>query len=351
MSKRVLLTGAGGFIGAHCVKYFLENTDWEILATDSFRHKGTISRLDAALGGVSYNKLDKFKLFKHDLTVPIDKQLENLLLARGIDDRGNITEKPIHYIINMAADSAVERSVTDPTACWRNNCELGINMLEFARKAKPEKYIAVSTDEVYGEYRSLGIGHEEWSTILPSNVYAASKAAQEAAAIAYWRTYDLPVVLTNTQNIIGEWQDPEKFIPKVIQNIAAGKEIPIYADGPDKIGSRFYLHAANKADALIFILKQPVARYSQGADKPDRYNICGGDELNNLEVAQLVAELMGKELKYKLVSSESARPGYDRRYALDNRKLKKLGWTPPLSFRDSLKKMVDWTMLHKEWLT
>jgi dTDP-glucose 4,6-dehydratase len=376
MPKRVVLTGGGGFVGAHCLEYWLHATDWEILVIDSFRHKGYVSRALEAFGRASnvvdYNAGSQYgkrvKMFTHDLTVPIDKPLENQLMDRKMDDRGVVTEKKIDIIFNLASDSAVERSTSDPTHCWRNNCELIANMLEFARVVKPSLFLHVSTDEVYGEAPALpSSGHWEWSTILPSNPYAASKAAQEALCISYWRTYDMPIILTNCMNIIGEFQDPEKFLPKIIQSVAQGKEIPVYADklveGQSTtfnhvdeqrfawyIGSRVYLDARNKADALMFLANRKPARYSDGTKQPDRYNICGENELNNLELAQKVAEIMGKELKYKLVPSESARPGYDRRYALDGGKLKNLGWNPPTSLDVTLKRIVEWTMKNPHWL-
>ena len=370
--KRVLLTGVGGFIGSHCLQYWLENTDWEIIGLDSFRHKGIVSRCNEVFK--RYGNSKRVRIYMHDLTVPIDWPLENQIMGRSLDDRGVLTEKPIDYIINMASDSAVERSTTDPTHCLRNNYELMVNMLEFARKAKPKLFVHISTDEVYGEAPPLpSLGHLEWSPIAPSNPYAASKAAQEALAIAYWRTYDLPVVITNCMNIIGEWQDPEKFLPKIIQCVATGKEMPVYADKTDGpsltnigghggnhaennqgwyIGSRIYLDARNKADAIKFIASSlHPARYSQGAKRPDRYNICGDAELNNLELARAVAKIMGKELLYKLIPSESARPGYDRRYALDGSKLRSLGWRQPISFDETLDRIVKWTMQNKHWIS
>jgi dTDP-glucose 4,6-dehydratase len=237
-------------------------------------------------------------------------------------------------------------------------------MLEFARKIKPKRFFQISTDEVYGEAPPLpSPGHKEWATITPNNPYAASKAAQEALAIAYWRTYDVPVVITNCMNIIGEWQDPEKFLPKIIQSVARGREVPIYADpqygaSPDdpakwSIGSRVYLDARNKADALKFLTTIPVVRYGGfggNNQQPDRYNICGDIELNNLQLAQKVAEIMGKPLNYKMISSESARPGYDRRYALDNSKLKALGWQEPIAFEDTLRRIIFWTLQNEQWL-
>ena len=359
---RVLLTGIGGFIGSHCLEYWLNHTDYEIIGLDSFRHKGYISRVQEAFKRVASS--DRVKIYNHDLTVPIDRPLENLLMERQIDDRGAVIEKSIDVIVNMASDSAVERSVSDPTHCWHNNCSLIATMLELSRRIKPKLFLHISTDEVMGEAPPLpSPGHVEWDTIIPNNPYAASKAAQEALCVSYWRSFDMPIVLTNCMNVIAEWQDPEKFLPKIIQFIAQGKsDMPIYADRVDSggnhteqgqnwyIGSRVYLDARNKADALMFLMKQPVARYSQGDKKPDRYNICGSVELNNLELAQKVAQIMGKELKYKLVPSESARPGYDRRYALDGSKLRKLGWQEPTPLDETLKRIVEWTMKNPHWV-
>lgn len=347
--KKVLLTGVGGFVGSHCLKYFMANTDWYIIGIDSFRHKGTYSRLNEV------ENLDpsRFKLIKHDLTVPFDNQVENVLMSRKINDRGLVTEEKIDYIISMASDSAVERSVSDPGACWRNNTELAYNMLELARRIKPKIYFHVSTDEIYGDCAE-GYAHPEWDTILPSNPYAASKAAQEALAISYWRSYDVPVVITNCMNLIGTWQDKEKFLPKIIWKIATGQEMEIYADikpgSEPKIGSRFYLHCENHADVFKFLSNKPFSMYNQGAHRPDRYNVVGEVELTNLEMAQAVAKIMGKPLKYKLISSESARRGYDRRYALEGGKLQSMGWKAPVEFYDGLEKIVKWTMDRPWWV-
>ena len=341
MGKRVLLTGCGGFIGAHCVEYFLEHTDWEIIGLDSFRHKGTHSRLPYGA--------ERVKVYQYDIATPLSPQIENLIMGRYIDDRGNVISRPLHYIINMASDSAVERSTADPVSCLRNNYDLTINLLEFARRVRPQIFFQVSTDEIYGDCPP-SYAHPEWDTILPSNPYAASKAAQEAVAIAYWRTFDVPVVITNTMNNIGEWQDKEKFLPKIIWKVATGQEMEIYGDSPQSIGTRFYLHAKNHADVFTFLAKQPVALYKNGAARPDRYNVCGDVEMNNLELAQLVADIMGKPLKYRLIPSESARRGYDRRYALNGDKLANLGWKPPISFHESIERIVKWSLANPHWL-
>lgn len=352
MAKRVLFTGHGGFVGHHCLEYFLKHTDWELICIDSFRHKGTCRRV-VEVGGDN----PRVKTYRHDLSVPIDPQLENLIFERWIDDKGVVREKPIHLILHLASESAVERSTVDPVSCLHNNWHLAINMLEFARRCKGlEQFIHFSTDEVYGEAPEDD-AHSEWAPILPSNPYAASKAAQEAMAISYWRSYNLPIVITNTMNIIGERQDCEKFLPKIIQKVARGEEMPIYGDSPESIGSRIYLDALNCADALVFLSKKEPTRYldlvasgNTGDTRPDRYNICGDTELNNLELAQLVAKSMNKELKYHLVPSESARPGYDRRYALNGDKMDALGWKAPFTLDESLERIVNWTLAHPHWL-
>lgn len=337
--KNVLLTGAGGFVGSHCLEYWLDKTDWNFIVLDSFKHKGTYSRLD----DIPNFDDRRVKVFNHDLSAPIDRQLENKILCRKIDKE----DTSIDYIINIASDSAVERSISDPGQCWKNNCDLIFNMLEFARKVKPSLFLQFSTDEIYGE-ASPTQAHHEWDVIMPSNPYSASKAAQEALAIAYWRTYDVPLMLVNVMNVIGERQDTEKFLPKLIFKIATGQSMEIYGE-PGKIGSRFYIHGKNIADAVMFLSKKkPVL--AADSPRPDRYNVVGDLEMDNLQVAQYVAKCMGKELDYKLIPANQARKGYDKRYALDGSKLKNLGWVHPLSTLESISQIVQWTLKNPHWI-
>jgi dTDP-glucose 4,6-dehydratase len=343
--KRVLLTGHGGFVGHHCLEYFLEKTDWEIICLESLRPNKNHNRFVQ----VAYNN-PRVKTYKHDLSTPIDNELESLIFESKVISYG-VESKPIDIIINLASESGVELSTQDPVSCLRNNYELAINMLEFARRCPHlELFIQISTDEVYGEAPPSG-SHKEWDVIVPSNPYAASKAAQEALAISYWRTYNLPIIITNIMNIIGERQNSEKFLPKIIRKVALGEEMPIYRNSNGDIGSRVYIHAKNVADALIFLSNKKPSKYQDFLRnketykaRPDRYNICGDVDINNLEMAQMVAHIMGKELRYKLIPSESARPGYDSRYMLDNTKLKELGWEQPLSFQESLENIVNWVI-------
>lgn len=336
MTKRALLTGAGGFIGAHTLAHIMHNTDWHLVCVDSFRHKGKTDRI-AEMLEAHPDWRARTTIITHDLAAPFSEQMIHRI--------GHID-----YIINMASESHVDRSIDDPVPFVENNVALVLNMLEYARVIKPEVFLQVSTDEVYGA--APREDHPEWSTILPSNPYSASKAAQEAICISYWRTYNVPLIITNTMNNFGEMQDPEKFVPMLIKGIYEGKEVTIHGND-ETIGSRFYLHARNHGDALIFLINRGAPTMYVDNDEivmPDRYNVVGDTEKNNLELAQEIAELVGKPLKYKLVDFHATRPGHDRRYALDGSKLHNLGWQPPISFKESLAKTVEWTLENPQWM-
>jgi dTDP-glucose 4,6-dehydratase len=255
----------------------------------------------------------------------------------------------IDYIVNMASESHVDRSIDDPRDFIENNESLVLTMLEYARANKVEKFLQVSTDEVYGP-ASRDHDHAEGEPHKPSNPYSASKAAQEDICFSYWRTYDMPIIITNTMNIIGELQDSEKYIPKVISQIMKGETVTVHASTAGEIGSRYYLHARNQADALMFILQNLKAQSYLEDGNISHYHVVGEKELNNLEVAQLIAKYAGKELKYELVDFHSSRPGHDLRYALDGQRLKDAGWTPPVPLEESLQRTVEWTLEHPEWL-
>lgn len=347
---KILLTGAAGFVGAHVLRHILQNTDWNVVCPVSFKHKGMPVRITSS---VEIDQWHRVKVIRRDLATP-------LIPA----DTG-----PIDVVMNVASESHVDRSIDAPREFIDNNVQLMMSMLDFARYAKPKLFLQMSTDEVYGP-APVGYAHKEWDTILPSNPYSASKAAQEAICIAYWRTYGVPVVITNTMNIIGEMQDPEKFMPKVMQHVAQGKEMPIHTDEYDQPGSRFYLHARNLADAWVWLTRlyldpRPVAgfvvdgrffpdmvpSFADGNDRPDKWHIVGERELDNVEMAQLIADAMGKELLWKPVHFHQSRPGHDLRYALDGSKLADAGWKAPFSLEDSLRKTVQWTLAHPEWLS
>ena len=335
-NKRVLLTGASGFVGSHVLEHLLINTDWEIVCVASWKHKGTPERI---IESIYYQKnKDRVEMITHDLVSPFT----DMTISRI---------GKIDYILNVASESHVDRSITDPADFIRNNTEIALTMLELARKIKPEVFIQFSTDEVYGPALD-DTRHKEWSPIIPSNPYSASKASQEAIAISYWRTYGVPLIIVNTMNIFGERQDPEKYIAQLIRKVSLGETIAVHGS-KDYIGSRFYLHARNTADALLHILNNIEPKLYEKSDdcvRPVRFNIVGDLEINNLELAQIIAKLMDKEFKYELVDFHKTRPGHDRRYSLDGTKLKEAGWIAPLSFEDSIKKTIEWTLENKQWL-
>lgn len=336
MSKRVLLTGASGFFGHHLLRHLLMNTDWEFVCIASWQHRGLPERVKQAIAGNDeYPK--RVEVITHDLEAPLTERTKR-----------NIGK--VDYILNIASNSHVDRSITDPVPFVMGNVALAVNMLEFAREVKPKLFLQFSTDEVYGPAPD-GVDFEEWSTIIPSNPYSASKAAQEAIAISYWRTFGVPLIITNTMNLTGQAQDPEKFPALCLRKIYRGEEVTIHGT-PEKIGARHYIHARNAADAVLFIIKNlpPKLYKEEDVMLPDRYHIVGETELNNLELAQMIAKNLGKELKYKFEDFHATRPGHDRRYALSGEKLRKLGWQPPEDFESSLKSTIDWTLQHQEWL-
>lgn len=339
--KTCLITGIAGFIGSHLTEHLLKNTDWNIVGIDSLSYAGDVSRLTDIEG---YDP-SRVKLLWHDLRAPIHPRLDARI--------GHVD-----YIINMASESHVDRSITDPVNFVTSNVALVLNMLEFVRTRKEvTHFIQVSTDEVYGS-AAPGYSHVETDTILPSNPYSSSKASQECIAMSYWRTYNVPVIITRTMNNMGERQDTEKFIPKTIKHILDSEPVPIHAgriEGGEgdqwEAGSRVWLHARNHADALLWLIQNTEpSMYENDRSVVDIYNVAGDQDLKNDDMANYIGTLLGKEVKLDYVDYHSSRPGHDLRYSLDGSKLRGLGWSPPMDFEKSMKIMVDWVLDHPEWL-
>lgn len=334
--KRVLLTGISGSIGTHAMIHILHNTDWDVVGIASYRHKGLADRITEMLRDHT-EYWPRVTLITHDLTETITKKLKKRI--------GHID-----YIINLASLSDVEASIQNPVPFVKNNLDLMLNMLEFAREIKPEVFVQFSTDEVYGASEK-DQAHPEWSSIVPSNPYSASKAAQEDLAIAWWRSYGVPVIITNTMNNFGEFQQSSKY-PVIVQRALMNDDTLTVHGTKGEMGTRYYIHSRNASDALVFILRNlpPYTHKPGTADRPDRYNIVGDKQVDNLSLAETIATLMSKPLKYELVDFHSTRPGHDLHYGLDGSKLGKLGWTSPLSFEESLKNTIEWQMEHQEWI-
>ena len=335
---RALITGAGGAIGIHMVAHLCHNTDWFIVATDSFRHKGYYDRLTYLLKEHPEWR-ERIQIITHDLNAPFT-------------EREMVKLGEIDYIINLASISDVQASIDDPVPTVRNNIELMLNVLELARTMEPRALLHFSTDEVYGPAPKDSLGHEEWSAIVPSNPYAASKAAQEALAIAWWRSFNVPLIITNTMNNFGETQSPSKFPAMIQKNIAEGKTTSVHVSSDGQIGTRYYIHSRNVADAVLFILKNipPVLHSSGSIDRPLRFNIVGDRQVDNLELVRIISRLMGKGASYKLENFHGTNPGHDLHYGLNGAKLAEAGWHSPLLFEESLKNTIEWQKEHPDWL-
>jgi len=327
--KTILLTGGCGFIGSHIIEGILKETDWKIVVLDRLDISGSLERLRDI--DIWEKEKSRVKFLWWDLKAPINQILSNQI--------GNVD-----YIYHLAASSHVDRSIEDPLSFVMDNVVGTCNLLNYAKTIKDlQLFIYFSTDEVFGPAPE-GTAYKEWDRYHSGNPYAASKAGGEELAIAFENTYKIPVIVTHTMNVFGERQHPEKFIPMCIRKILAGETITIHANkDKTKAGTRFYIHARNVCKALLFLTQN-------SSSSGNKYNIVGEREVSNLELAQIIAKVIGKELKYEMVDFHSSRPGHDLRYALDGTKLKSLGFQYPKNFEQSLNKTVQWYLKHKDWL-
>lgn len=333
MNKKIVITGGAGFVGHHVLEHFMRNTDWDIYVLDKLTYAA--SGLDRIRDIETFNikSPNRIKLFSVDLQQPISEGVKK-----------EIGE--VDYILNLASESHVDRSIKDPVNFIENNVKLMLNMLEWARELKGlKKFIQFSTDEVFGTAPN-GIAYKEGDRHNSGNPYSASKASQEEICKAYANTYKVPVVITNSMNIIGERQHPEKFVPLCIRKIQNDEVIQIHANEDlTKSGTRHYLHARNIAQALHFILEKTSETLSQQDASLGYWNIVGDIEIANDEFAKMIGRIMGKEAKIELVSFHSSRPGHDLEYRLDGNKLKNAGFEYPVSLEESLAKVIKWTLL------
>lgn len=334
---RILITGGCGFLGHHIVEHLLVNTSAEITILD---------RLTYASAG--FDRLRDIGRFDDKRVRILGADLRSPIQPGILRELGTVD-----YIIHAAAETHVDNSIVDPLPFLESNVLGTHHLLMLARQVEPFRTFVISTDEVYGPARWGQEGFLPGDPMNPTNPYAASKVGAEAVAMAYANTYKIPITILNGMNFFGERQHPEKFIPKVIKSVLAGEEVTIHADpSRTRAGTRFYLHCRNFADALVFLLNQDRNNIDGYGEMPWKAHIVGEKEISNLELAQMIARFVGRDLKYRMVDFHSSRPGHDLRYAMRDNYFEQAGWKHPLSIEQSMEKTVRWYLDPKNsrWL-
>lgn len=339
MRKKVLITGGAGFIAHHLIGKILSEKDWDIVSLDRLDYSGNLNRLHDLMLGFPQEERKRVKIVHHDLKAELNPLV-----------RSEIGE--VDYVLHLAAGSHVDRSIVYPMEFVLDNVVGTCNILEFAKtQDNLERFVYFSTDEVFGPAPD-GIKYEENDRYNSTNPYSATKAGGEELSVAYENTYGLPVYITHTMNVFGQRQHPEKYIPMCIRKIRDGETVSIHSDSTKTIpGSRHYIHAEDVASAILFLLdKKQITGQTWGGAKCPKFNIVGSEELNNLELAQIIADAQNKELKYELIDFHSSRPGHDLRYALNGDKMKVMGWEPQKSIKERISEVVNWTLENDRWI-
>ena len=331
--KTILITGGAGFIGSHLVRRFVNHyPDYRIINLDMLTYAGNLSNLDDVADKPNY-----------------------LFLKTDICDyeqlRKHFKEYEVEGVIHLAAESHVDRSITDPFSFARTNVMGTLNLLQAAREQWNEQYhdrlfYHVSTDEVYGAL-PLGEGFfTEESRYEPHSPYSASKASSDHFVRAYHDTYGLPVVISNCSNNYGPNQFPEKLIPLFIRNIRENKSLPVYGKGENV---RDWLYVEDHAAAIDLIFHRGRVG--------ETYNIGGWNEWRNIDLIRLLIKTVDRQLgrpagaSDHLITYVTDRAGHDLRYAIDATKIRKeLGWEPSLRFEEGIEKTVEWYLNHQQWL-
>ena len=342
MNKRVLITGGAGFIAHTLIHEILKTTDWEIVSLDRLDYSGNLNRLDDILNDISKEEKQRLNVIFHDLKAELNPQI-----CAAIGD--------VDYILHLAAASHVDRSITYPMEFVMDNVVGTCNVLNFAREQQNlSRFIYFSTDEVFGPAPG-GIKYAERDRYNSTNPYSATKASAEELCVAYENTYGMPIYITHTMNVFGNRQHPEKYIPSTIRKVRDGEIVTIHSDATKSIaGSRHYIHTSDVSEAILFLLKLSdqghIFEKDFGEAKCPKFNVVGKEEVDNRQLAQYIAQFVGKELKYKMVDFHSARPGHDLRYAMSGEYMKQLGWEPVVSLNERIQQVVEWTLENDRWL-
>lgn len=315
---KLLVTGGAGFIGSNFVRYMVEKyPDYHIVNLDKLTYAGNLANLKEMESKSNYS------FVKGDIA---DSTLINELFAKEQFD----------YILNFAAESHVDRSITEPDIFIKTNVMGTQVLLDASNKFNVKKYLQVSTDEVYGTLGDTGLFTEE-TPLAPNSPYSASKAGADLLVRAYHETYGLPINITRCSNNYGPYHFPEKLIPLMIINALHDKPLPVYGDG---LNIRDWLHVEDHCQAIDLVLHK--------GEPGEVYNVGGNNERTNMDVVKIILSELGKpETLIKFVDD---RLGHDRRYAIDATKLRtKLGWNPKYKFEDGIKQTIQWYLDNKDW--
>lgn len=332
MKKNILITGGAGFIGSHVVRLFVNQyPNDNIYNLDALTYAGNLENLK------DVEDKENYTFIHQDI-----QDLEGL--------RKLFQYKDITHVVHLAAESHVDRSISDPLAFVKTNVLGTTNLLQAAKEhwgnnLDGKRFYHVSTDEVYGSLGDTGFFYETTS-YDPRSPYSASKASSDHFVRAYYHTYGMPIVISNCSNNYGPNHFPEKLIPLMINNIINEKPLPVYGEG---LNVRDWLYVIDHARAIETI-------FSRG-NTGETYNIGGHNEWTNIDLVHLLCDVMDEKLgrekgaSRNLISFVKDRAGHDLRYAIDATKLKEeLGWEPSLQFEEGLRKTVDWFLSNEEWL-
>lgn len=318
--KNILVTGGAGFIGANFVRMLLsERKNLKVVNFDALTYAGNLENLD----GFMENKNHAF----------VHGDIRNRELIEK-----TIKEHKIDGIVNFAAESHVDRSISGPGIFIETNVTGTLNLLLCAKDLGVKRFLQVSTDEVYGSLSPEEEAFTEETHIKPNSPYSASKASADHLVHAFHHTFGLDSVITRCSNNYGPYQFPEKMLPLCINNIRQDKQIPVYGDG---MQIRDWLYVYDHCSAILRVL--------ENGESGEVYNIGGSNEKTNLELVKTLLGLLGKD--ESLIKFVKDRPGHDRRYAIDNSKItNSLGWKPSVTFDQGIAKTVDWYLKNQSWL-
>jgi dTDP-glucose 4,6-dehydratase len=310
---RLFVTGGAGFIGSNYARRVLSETDDSVTVYDALTYAGNLDNLR------DLDEDPRFQFVKGDIT-----DREAVLASLDGHDA----------VVHFAAESHVDRSIQSPDEFVRTNCG-GTNVLcDAARRAEIQTFLHVSTDEVYGSIEHGSFTEED--RLGPRSPYSASKAASDLLALSYHSTYALPVIVTRSSNNFGPYQFPEKIIPLFVTNLLEGKKVPLYGDG---LNERDWCFVDDNCAAIDLVLRK--------GNVGEIYNIGAGNEIPNTTLTALILETLG--LDESMIEHVADRAGHDRRYSIDTRRVRALGWQPSRDFREALDETIDWYRSNRWW--